>query len=266
MGDAWFHTLLLAELEAETVGADSALARIDEALALGASGRRSLRPRLSPSSSRRNPAQARSRPTLRPRRKPSRPPSPSRSSKAAAAAVCAQRLRSPSSINRPAAPPKPTPSSRRRSKAFLRRRKCPRSPRRRRCSRRWRRAGEVKAEAAQRRRMTHLRVAYGHALIATRGYGAPETTEAFTAARESSSWRQRCARALGGRLRPLGGQLRAGRVSRYAGARGGFPPRRRGKTRFAHGRRRTSRPRGHPLVRRRIRRSTRPSGTRARVV
>src|SRR6516164_1265593 len=32
--------------------------------------------------------------------------------------------------------------------------------------------------------MTHLRVAYGHALIATRGYGALETTEAFTAARE----------------------------------------------------------------------------------
>jgi hypothetical protein len=45
---------------------------------------------------------------------------------------------------------------------------------------------EVKAEATQRRRMTHLRVAYGHALIATRGYGAPETTEAFTAAREST--------------------------------------------------------------------------------
>src|SRR6516164_1121766 len=34
--------------------------------------------------------------------------------------------------------------------------------------------------------MTHLRVAYGHALIATRGYGALETTEAFTAARESA--------------------------------------------------------------------------------
>jgi tetratricopeptide (TPR) repeat protein len=45
---------------------------------------------------------------------------------------------------------------------------------------------EVKADAAQRRRMTHLQVAYGHALIATRGYGAPETTKAFTAARESA--------------------------------------------------------------------------------
>jgi tetratricopeptide (TPR) repeat protein len=34
MGDAWFHTLLLAELEAETLGADSALVRTDEAIAL----------------------------------------------------------------------------------------------------------------------------------------------------------------------------------------------------------------------------------------
>jgi hypothetical protein len=32
--NAWFYTVLLAELERETLGADSALARIDEALAL----------------------------------------------------------------------------------------------------------------------------------------------------------------------------------------------------------------------------------------
>jgi class 3 adenylate cyclase/tetratricopeptide (TPR) repeat protein len=44
---------------------------------------------------------------------------------------------------------------------------------------------EVKANTAQRRRMTQFRVAFGNALIATRGYGAPETTEAFAAARES---------------------------------------------------------------------------------
>ena len=47
-------------------------------------------------------------------------------------------LRSPSSINRPAAPPTLTPSSRPRSKALRRRRRCRRSPRRRRCWRRWR--------------------------------------------------------------------------------------------------------------------------------
>ena len=46
---------------------------------------------------------------------------------------------------------------------------------------------EVKAEAAQRQRLTQLQVAYGNALFAARGYGAPETTEAFARARESAS-------------------------------------------------------------------------------
>jgi predicted ATPase len=43
---------------------------------------------------------------------------------------------------------------------------------------------EVKAEAARRQQRRQLRVAYGNALIATRGYGAPETSEAFARARE----------------------------------------------------------------------------------
>jgi predicted ATPase len=43
---------------------------------------------------------------------------------------------------------------------------------------------EVRAEAAQRQRRLHLQVAYGNALIAARGYGAPETTEAFARARD----------------------------------------------------------------------------------
>ena len=38
---------------------------------------------------------------------------------------------------------------------------------------------EVKAEAAHRQRLTQLHVSYGNALIAARGFGAPETTEAF---------------------------------------------------------------------------------------
>ena len=46
---------------------------------------------------------------------------------------------------------------------------------------------EVKAQAAQRQRLTQLQVAYGNALIAARGFGAPETTEAFARARESAS-------------------------------------------------------------------------------
>ena len=46
---------------------------------------------------------------------------------------------------------------------------------------------EVKADASQRLRMTHLHVAYGNALLAARGWGAKETTEAFARARESAS-------------------------------------------------------------------------------
>ena len=42
-------------------------------------------------------------------------------------------------------------------------------------------------EAAHRQRLTQLHVSYGNALIAARGYGAPETTEAFAKARESAS-------------------------------------------------------------------------------
>jgi predicted ATPase len=43
---------------------------------------------------------------------------------------------------------------------------------------------EVRADVARRRRMAQLQVSYGNALIAARGYGAPETTDAFAAARE----------------------------------------------------------------------------------
>ena len=50
----------------------------------------------------------------------------------------------------------------------------------------------------------------------------------------------------------MGRQLRAGRVAVDAGARRGLPQRRRGETRFARGRRRPSRRRGHLLVRRRV--------------
>ncbi len=45
---------------------------------------------------------------------------------------------------------------------------------------------EVKADASRRQRLTQLNVAYGNALIAARGFGAPETTEAFARARGSA--------------------------------------------------------------------------------
>ena len=56
-----------------------------------------------------------------------------RSGKAPAVLNCARRCRSRGSTGRPPAPPKLTPCSRRRWKAFRRRPKCRRSPRRRRC-------------------------------------------------------------------------------------------------------------------------------------
>jgi len=45
---------------------------------------------------------------------------------------------------------------------------------------------EVKADGARRQRLTQLNIAYGNALIAARGFGAPETTEAFARARGSA--------------------------------------------------------------------------------
>ena len=58
---------------------------------------------------------------------------------------------------------------------------------------------EVKAETAQRQRLTQLHVAYGNALIAARGFGAPETTEAFARARPVELLRRTgCARRTPG--------------------------------------------------------------------
>ena len=45
---------------------------------------------------------------------------------------------------------------------------------------------EVKAEAERRQRRQHLQVSYGNALIAARGFGAAETTEAFARARDAA--------------------------------------------------------------------------------
>ena len=45
----------------------------------------------------------------------------------------------------------------------------------------------LQAAGASNPRLTQLQVAYGNALIATRGFGAPETTQAFARARESAS-------------------------------------------------------------------------------
>ena len=57
-------------------------------------------------------------------------------------------VRSPSFTNRPAAQPKPTPSSRLRSKASRPLLRCRRSLRRRRCSNKWRAPGRTRGRAA----------------------------------------------------------------------------------------------------------------------
>ena len=82
---------------------------------------------------------------------------------------------------------------------------------------------EVKAEAERQQRRSQLHIAYGNALFAARGHGAPETTEAFARARLRV---RRCARTVGGRLRSMGRQPGSGRSPDGEGAGGGLPQRR----------------------------------------
>ncbi len=90
---------------------------------------------------------------------------------------------------------------------------------------------EFKAGAARRRRMTHLRVAYGNALFAARGPGALETTEAFAAAREFRPRRRRPIRSTGGPPWFVVRQLPSGRAARHDRSRRDASQRRQGETR-----------------------------------
>ena len=112
---------------------------------------------------------------------------------------------------------------------------------------------EVKAEAAHRQRLTQLHVSYGNALIAARGYGAPETTEAFAKARESASGDKDAPERLAADYGLWVGSYVRGELAVDASARRGLPQRRRGETRFARSQRRPPRRRDHLLVRRRVR-------------
>jgi class 3 adenylate cyclase/tetratricopeptide (TPR) repeat protein len=128
----WFSKALLAERELRTQEVDGALARIDEALALARQGER--RSDL--------PFAHLLRGEILFERDPSNPAPAEESfqtalaiagSKARALGGCVRRCRSRSSIARPAARLKPTPSSCPRSKVSHQRRRCRRSRRRRRC-------------------------------------------------------------------------------------------------------------------------------------
>ena len=78
---------------------------------------------------------------------------------------------------------------------------------------------EVKTEAARRQRRTRLHVAYGNALIAARGYSAPETTEAFARARESAFGDKDTPGRLAADYGLWAGRLHARRLAIDAGAR-----------------------------------------------
>ena len=130
--DVGFFSGLLAEFEAETLGATSGLARIDDALRLATQTENrfalSFLHRL--------------RGEILLKRDPSEPTPaeeafhralPSHASRARAASAYAPHCRWPGSTNLPAAPPRRTLFSNPPSEGFRRRPKCPRSLRRRRC-------------------------------------------------------------------------------------------------------------------------------------
>ena len=76
--------------------------------------------------------------------------------------------------------------------------------------------GEKAAGVSGERRQLH--VAYGNALIAARGYGAPETTEAFARARESAAGDKDAPERLAADYGLWVGSLRSRRVGRDARA------------------------------------------------
>jgi class 3 adenylate cyclase/predicted ATPase len=180
-----FYTGLLAELEAETLGADSAIARIDEAFALS----NQVEHRCSLS------FLHRLRGNILLKREPANPAPAEEAFRTAIAIATEQSARSqglqaalalaklyqltdrPVDAHAVLAPPlegfAPTPEMPEIAEAQgLLAAVAERD--------------EVKAEVARRQQRRQLHVAYGNALIAARGYGAPETSEAFARARDSA--------------------------------------------------------------------------------
>ena len=183
-----FYTGLLAQLEAETLGADGALARIDEAFRLSEQVEHGCS----------LPFLHRLRGEILLKRDPSDPAPAEEAFRTSIAIAKEQSARSPvlraalalaklyHSTGRPAeahavlAPAlegfSPTPEMPRDRRGAMR------------CSRALAETEEVKADWARRQRQQRLHVAYGNALFAARGFGAPEATEAFVRAREFGLW------------------------------------------------------------------------------
>ena len=78
-----------------------------------------------------------------------------------------------------------------------------------------------------------LHIAYGNALIAARGYGAPETTEAFTRVRESAFGDKDALGRLAADYGLWVGSYVRGELSAIESARRDLPWRRPGETRPA---------------------------------
>ena len=104
--------------------------------------------------------------------------------------------------------------------------------------------------AAPNQRLTQLHVAYGNALIAARGYGAPETTEAFARARESRLATKDAPERLAADYGLWVGSYLRGELPSMRAHAAAFLSDSRGETRLARGRRRPSHGRDHSLVRR----------------
>ena len=176
---------LLAQLEAETLGADSALARIDEAFRLSdqVEHRCSL------------PFLHRLRGEILLKRDPTNPAPAKEEFRTAIAIAKEQGARSPH-LHAALALAKLYQSTARRAEAqavlapalegFSPTPEMPEIAEAEALLAALAGTDEVKAQAAQQQRLTQLHVAYGNALIAARGFGAPETREAFARARESS--------------------------------------------------------------------------------
>ena len=104
----------------------------------------------------------------------------------------------------------------------------------------------IGGSAVPTQRLTQLHVAYGNALIAARGYGAPETTEAFARARESASGDKDAPERLAADYGLWASSYMRGEFPSMRAHAAAFLARRRGEARFARGRRRPSRQPGSP--------------------
>jgi tetratricopeptide (TPR) repeat protein len=185
LNDAWFFKGLLAELEAETLGAENALTRTDEAIALARQVETRcnlpflhlLRGKLLLERDPSNPAPAEEafQSALAIAREQGARSWGLRAAlslakiyKSTARSVDAHTVLAPALEGFSPTPEMPEIAEAQALLAALAE------------------TDEAKVEIMQRRRLTRLNVAYGNALFAARGYGAPETTAAFARARGSA--------------------------------------------------------------------------------